>query len=67
MLCADGVEGRVGLHAGFDEEERVSENGCARLSGRTVPVSLDGTKHTENRSDEKLEAHLLRRQSLHRQ
>lgn len=32
VLCADGVERRVGLHAGFDEEEGVSENGCARPS-----------------------------------
>lgn len=28
MLRSDGVEGRVGLHSRFDEEEGVPQDGC---------------------------------------
>jgi hypothetical protein len=31
VLSADGVEGGVGLHAGLDEEEWVTENGCGTV------------------------------------
>lgn len=34
VLGTDGVEGRVGLHAGLDEEQRVSEDGCPRIQTR---------------------------------
>lgn len=40
MLCADRVEGRVGLHSCLDQEERVAEDGCRTWMDRVSTHKL---------------------------